>query len=316
MRWRSRPTLPPKAENRVRYRPFRLSGVSVSAVSLGPTDPAMSDDEREQLYQAALMAGVNTFEVGAGDTAAQTMLGDALRSYDRSLVMASVRVGSRPGPKGDVVHDFSPARIMAEVGEATRRLDLGALDLVMLDNPTLEDLTPELVESLRQAHTVGLFGAIGVRSEGAGAEQLVRCGAFKVLSTRFNLLSGWPERNLIRLAVEHGMTVTGYGYTGGELQAGDDQPVRGRRGFLGFGRKKEAGSALSRGQGYRFLSETNGWSDEAICLAYALTEPALATVQVDARSVQRLQDLAAAPERDLPSSVSAQIEMARFAAVA
>lgn len=301
----------------MRYRPFPASGASVSAVSLGPTDPTMSDDEREQLYQAALIAGVNAYEVRAADASAQVMLGDALRSYDRGLVLVSVRVGSERADQGQSVRDFSPAKVMSQIGEATRRLDVGALDLVVLDAPTLDDLTPELIGALRQAHTVGLFGAIGVRAEGAAAEPLVRCGAFKVLSTRFNLLSGWAERNLIRLAVESGMTVTGYGYVGGQSTVAATSPQRAKRSFLGLGRRRgEPAAELSQASGYRFLRETHGWSDEAICLAYALTEPALATVQVDARSVERLQELATAPERDLPPSVSAQIEMARFAAVA
>lgn len=299
----------------MRYRPFRVSGASVSAVSVACTDPSLSDDAREALYQAALLAGVNTYEVRAWDTASLTLLGDSLRSYDRSLVLVSARVGMQPGGNGETVRDFTPAKIMAQVEQATRLLNLGALDMIVLDAPSLEDLTPELISTLRQAHTLGMFGAIGVRAEGPSAEGLVRCGAFKVLFTRFNLLSGWPERNLIRLATEQGMTVAGYGYIGGELQATDAAP-QARRGLFNLGRKRQSASELAKADGYQFLRETQGWSDEAICLGYALTEPALATVQVDPRSVEHLQDLASVPERDMPASLAAQIEMARFSAVA
>lgn len=301
----------------MRYRPFRASGASVSAVSFGSLEPSLDDHAREQLFQAALIAGINAYELGAEETAALSMLGDALRSYDRALVMMSVRVG-----KGLSGRDFSPGAVMAQVEQATRLLDIGALDLVMLDGPTIEDLTPDLVASLRQAHAVGMFGAVGVRAEGAAADALVRCGAFRVLSTRFNLLSGWPERNLIRSAIERGMTVVGHGFIGAEQsgreQAGGEAAApKPKRSLLSLVRKREpAASELEWAGGYRFLRETPGWTDEAICLAYAMTEPALATVQARFRSVEHLQALAAVPERDLTPHLSAQIEMARFAAVA
>ena len=66
--------------------------------------------------------------------------------------------------------------------------------------------------------------------------------------------------------------------------------------------------------GYEFLTNTPGWSAEDICLGYALTEPSLATVRVTADSPQEVERLAAVVERDLPTGVCAQIEMARFSA--
>jgi aryl-alcohol dehydrogenase-like predicted oxidoreductase len=65
---------------------------------------------------------------------------------------------------------------------------------------------------------------------------------------------------------------------------------------------------------YHFLEDTHGWTGEEICLAYALFEPAVTSVQMHADSLERLTRLAAVPERELPTGVAAQIEMARFSA--
>jgi len=65
---------------------------------------------------------------------------------------------------------------------------------------------------------------------------------------------------------------------------------------------------------YRFLRLTTGWSPEQLCLGYAFTEPALATVQVRVADREHLTTLAEVAERDLPAAISAQIEMARFSA--
>jgi hypothetical protein len=63
---------------------------------------------------------------------------------------------------------------------------------------------------------------------------------------------------------------------------------------------------------YAFLENTSNWKSEELCLAYALTEPCLASVQIVADRADRLESLAAITERDLPPGVGAQIEMARF----
>jgi hypothetical protein len=63
---------------------------------------------------------------------------------------------------------------------------------------------------------------------------------------------------------------------------------------------------------YAFLDRTHGWDAEEICIAYALTEPALATVQIEPASIARLEQLAQIPDREMPPGLAAQIEMARF----
>ena len=63
---------------------------------------------------------------------------------------------------------------------------------------------------------------------------------------------------------------------------------------------------------YAFLENTPGWKADEICLAYALTEPCLASVQVRPSSLVELERLAAVVERDMPPGLAAQIEMARF----
>ena len=65
---------------------------------------------------------------------------------------------------------------------------------------------------------------------------------------------------------------------------------------------------------YDFLHATPGWTAEQLTLAYALTEPALASVVVETADRRNLEVVAAAVERELPSAAAAQIEIARIAA--
>ena len=85
---------------------------------------------------------------------------------------------------------------------------------------------------------------------------------------------------------------------------------RGLFGAVGWGGGLGDAGAEAR-VSFAFLHRTPGWTGEAICLAYALADPAVASVLVRPRDRAHLEELAAVPERDLPAGLSAQIEMAR-----
>ncbi len=106
--------------------------------------------------------------------------------------------------------------------------------------------------------------------------------------------SGWPERNRIKSAVERGMTILGDHY-------GLEPPARTvqaqRKGLGGLFRRPDA---ARRESAYGFLRETRGWTAGQIGLAYALTEPSLASVRVRPRTAEALESLAQAVEREMP----------------
>ena len=64
---------------------------------------------------------------------------------------------------------------------------------------------------------------------------------------------------------------------------------------------------------FAFLHQTNAWTAEAICLAYSLTDPSVASILIKAPDIERLNTLSLVPDRDLPPGLAAQIEMARVA---
>ncbi len=149
---------------------------------------------------------------------------------------------------------------------------------------------------------------VGVRGEGESIDAHIDSGVFDLLEMPYNLTSGWRERNRLRRASAREMAVIGY-----------DAYPRGFHATTQEARKRPLGGLFAPKPGpldgvgsYAFLDSTAHWSAEEICLAYVLTEPAMATVQVEASSVSEIETLAALPERELPPGLAAQIEMARF----
>jgi aryl-alcohol dehydrogenase-like predicted oxidoreductase len=276
----------------VRYRPIGRTGAIISSVSLGlwGGDARARPGDWTALVYAALENGINGFDVAGADAALAEGIRQAFSAVDRKLVFVSWRLGGA----GEAL---SATGLGDQIREALAASDLDYLDAVMLDDPP-ERLPDDAMETLERLKASGLVRAAGVVGDSDAIDAHVAGAGFDLLSTRFNLTSGWRERHRLRSAGACDMAVIGYGYVPRELAAPASRPER-REPLSGCGT-------------YAFLEETHGWKADEICLAYALTEPALASIRLRPGSIAELERLAAVVDRDMPPGVAAQIEMARF----
>ena len=295
----------------MRYRPFGASGKAVSAVSLLLRDaPNMSSPGAwRSLVISAMESGVNSFEATAGSDVLALGLGEALSAVERRLIFLGWRL------RGSSVGSITARDIADSVRSALQKTRARYLDLLMIDESAIEILTPDAMSYLSDLRTSGACLQIGIAGDGEAIEQCIGSQTFDVLATSFNLTSDWQARRRIRDASAANMTLIGCNPFPSGLHAkpatrGDvERPMR--RGLLGVRRPDPLSSSVGS---YAFLQETPGWTHEELCLAYTLTEPAFATIQLEAgRSIDRM---AAVPDRDLPTGVAAQIEMARFGQIA
>jgi aryl-alcohol dehydrogenase-like predicted oxidoreductase len=281
----------------MRYRPLGARGQVVSAVSLvlEPDGSRRSAGDWIALIYAALECGVCGFEVRGLDKALGEGLAHAFGSIDRRLAFIVLRLD-------DGRASASLAEVGPQIKEVLVRTRIGYLDAVLLHEP-LGPMPPALRE-LAALKSAGVVRFLGVAGQGERVDALVAEGRLDILSTGYSLLSGWAERRRVREAMASDMGVLGYGAFPREQL----EPLIGRR-------PQSRGEPLAGMGGYAFLEATREWTAEQLCMAYALTEPALATVLVRAQSVEHLERLAAVADRDLPAGVAAQIEMARFSAL-
>jgi aryl-alcohol dehydrogenase-like predicted oxidoreductase len=299
----------------MRYRALGRTGRTLSGVTLA-IDDATPQAAREPLIYAALESGVNCFDIGGTDLAMFDDVGPALASVDRGLLFVSVRLGIGRDASGQIVRDFSPERLIRVIEAATARSGLQYLDLALLDDPAGPELPLTSLAALKAARDEERTRKLGVAGQGEAMDAYIASKAFDVLVTPYSLNSGWQDRHRLNAAAQADMSVLGYGYYPEGLyrrsakSAGGGMLSR----WLGGGGSKDAPIA-GRGQdGYAFLDSVPGWTAEEICLAYALTEPGLASVLVYPRAPEAMEPLAAVTDRVLPPNLPAQIEMARFAA--
>jgi aryl-alcohol dehydrogenase-like predicted oxidoreductase len=281
----------------MRYRPFGRTGVAVSALSLMLSG---EDDRRKAgdwlaLVHAALEHGVNAFEIAQPSPALLTGLAQGIEAVRRSLLFVSLRADSL----------MQGRRLDGWVSDVITAGGLGGVDLFTIDAES-PDFEEALCAGLR-LKDLSRVRRMAVAGPSTLLENHVEDPLFDALVMPFGMLSGWRERNLVRAALERQMGVMSYDPCPAQLtEIAKEERKQAKVGWF-----KRADPLATTGS-HAFLQSTPGWTPEQICLAYALTEPAVTTVQMPVKDLEHLAGLAAVPERNLPAQVAAQIEMSHF----
>lgn len=289
----------------MRYRPFGTTGKAVSAVSLalgrGGKGPGDAAGWRNLMF-AGMENGINCFDIEVGQEALEFGVAQALQAVERRLVFLIFTMRSDPRQPFTVEH------LAETVKRGLARSGAGYVDVLMFDPETYAALTPRARTLLARLKEANLVLQLGVRGEADALDAALADPDFEVLATPYNLTSEWKARRVLREASAAGMTAIGYDPAPAAMVQPSEQPKL----IPVPRRRKEAHNPLSGVGTYAFLHTTSGWTPEALCVAYALTEPALATLQVDMSLAGQIEDLASVPERDPPTGLGAQVEMARF----
>ena len=292
----------------MRYRPFGISGKAVSAISLRLRETAAlptTADWRAFLY-AAMESGVNCFDMQAGSQVMCAGMQAALQAVERRLLFLSWRICGAPGKP------LTAQAISQSVRAGLHFTHCAYFDLLMLDPQAFANLTADAVKFLDDLRSNGLALQIGVIGHGPVVDAAIKDPLFEVVGAPFNLTSGWEIRRRLKEAQAANMALIATDIFPLTLIKPPPPSSAIHRSLL-FRRQTEplAGTGT-----YAFLHETPAWSASEICLAFALTEPGFSTVQVEASRPEVVAKMSAVADRDLPTGVAAQIEMARFSAQA
>jgi aryl-alcohol dehydrogenase-like predicted oxidoreductase len=283
----------------MRYRPFGASGKSVSAVSLllRPTaGPATAQGWRGLIF-SGMESGINCYDISAGDEALERGVAESLQAVERRLIFLIYTI------EGDPRRPLSAEMLADKIRTGLKRTGAGYFDVLMLDEVAYEALTPQAKVLLTRVREANMALQLGIAGEGDLLGEAVRDPAYEVLATRYNLTSEWRARRVLRDAAAAGMTAIGFDVAPAALvKPPEPKPLL----------RKRSHDALAGVGTYAFLHETPNWTAEELCLAYALTEPSLATLQIDLSLSSQIEALAGVPERDPPTALGAQVEMARF----
>lgn len=285
----------------MRYRPFGISGAAASAISLLLHERTGGDGQRATL--AALENGINTFTLIGGDRELTQGVGAAWTQVERRLLMLGLRLGAPAGQA--VTADYLSATVREHMSWA----GLDYFDYLLLEEAAFSALASDAIRLLGDLRAVGLARMIGVVGASAALDACIGSELFEVMAAPFDMTSGWAMRRRVKAAVKADMALICC-EASPEVLCRPPPPKKAKLNLLG----RPAAQPLAGAGTYAFLHQTKGWSPEELCIGYVLTEPAFATIQIDTADPALIERYASITDRDLPTGVSAQIEMARFAA--
>lgn len=294
----------------MRYRPFGRSGLALSTLGLHlPAQmPTKGPASAEKLITTALENGINTYHFESADPKVLRAAADIFSVIERRLLFISLGACEPSGLSDGMTYELAPLK--ERLRGAIKDSGLMWIDMVMFDRAdttTLPDDSYGFVKTLQRSKMLRFIGA---RTDTAGMADLIAGRRFDAIRTSFDIDSTWDKRRQIDSAVAHEMSVFAEDvFPLAYRKAADLIPAEARRGWFGL---KRAHNPLAGAGTYAFLHQTPDWTPEELCLGYALSQPSFASIYITADSAEHLEALAQVPERHMPPSVPAQIEMARF----
>ena len=299
----------------MRYRSFGRSGQAISALQLGLDDENLRPADMVNLVLGALEAGINGFEARYNNTAAVHAIGQGVSALDRKLVVVGLRVP--PPPDGDV-RNLSRDGVVRILQDALRNTGLRWIDYLIIEDPQPGEISAAFLVTIEAARQAKRLRYVGVSGDSLVIDDIIERNSVQIYAARYNLRSSAQTRTRIRMAIHGGMIVLGQDYhpriirEGGYRDMPDAAP-RKSGGLLSLVSGRPKTITVERARPYAFLDRVRGWAADAVCLAYALNEPALSSIRISPTRLDDLAALAETVERDMPTGVAAQIELARVA---
>lgn len=188
----------------VNYRYLGNSGLKISEITLGnwvTHASQVSDDAAVRTVHAALDAGITTFDTADtyANTAAEAVLGDALKGQRRAGLEIFTKVYFPTGPMGPNDTGLSRKHIFESINGSLERLQTDYVDLYQAHRYDYETPLEETMQAFADVVRQGKALYIGV-SEWT-AEQL-REGHALAKQLGFQLISNQPQYSMLHRVIE------------------------------------------------------------------------------------------------------------------
>ncbi|QYI98470.1 aldo/keto reductase family protein [Curtobacterium flaccumfaciens pv. flaccumfaciens] len=186
------------------FRYLGNSGLKISEITYGnwlTHGSQVENDVATQCVQAALDAGITTFDTADtyANTAAETVLGEALKGERRQSLEVFTKVYWPTGPKGHNDVGLSRKHIMESIDGSLERLQTDYVDLYQAHRYDYETPLEETMQAFADVVRQGKALYIGV-SEWS-AEQ-IRAGAALAKELGFQLISNQPQYSMLWRVIE------------------------------------------------------------------------------------------------------------------
>ncbi len=296
------------------YVQLGRTDLKVSRLALGGLFVSSVGGEYEQGRAAihrALELGVNFIDTAPGYANSEEVIGKALADVEAPVIL-STKLGGFPKP-------FQPQdrdSLRASVEQSLRLLGRDQIDMLLIHEPDrpkqyawwtdwegVAGPVLDVFDELKAAGTIRYTGLGGTTAY--EMRHLIRSGKFDVLLTALNYSILWreAEREVIPAAVEQGMgIIIGSPLQQGALSARFDRTVTAPPPWLSSIRSEQFRLL------YKVLDDID-MSLPELAIRFVLSNPAVHTVLMGARSVEEVEQNVAATNRGaLPTEIQKRLD--------
>jgi aryl-alcohol dehydrogenase-like predicted oxidoreductase len=314
----------------MRYRPFGRTGLQVSAVGFGcwpmagDRYGAIEDDEAVKAIHRALERGVNCVDTAPayGGGHSEEVVGRALAGRRQDVILVT-KCGVKPPPPGELgpLRDSTRANIFREIDASLGRLKTDWVDVLLVHWPDANTPFAESMRALDEVVASGRARFVGVSNfTESMMDDCMRTRRIDVQQVGYHMFDRRQEVATFPYCLMHGIGVMGYGSLGHGLLTGaftSTTTFDPRRDWRGNG--VAFGQPLFRGDNFKAnvavaerlrleVAEPRGVPLSQIALAWVLSNPAISTALVGARTPAEVDANDAGAEIDLTPAERAAID--------
>jgi len=179
----------------MKYNKINGTKLEISQLGLGCSSywakPEFPEEQAISLLTTAFESGINYFDTGSSyaNGNAEKRLGKFLKLIDNSKVVISTKAGTNSVSMGNSAKDFSKEAITLSVDNSLKRIGRNWIDILFLHSPKVEDITFELVQSLKVLQDSGKVKYIGVHSSNKSVlEHALKYDVFSVFLSDYNVM--------------------------------------------------------------------------------------------------------------------------------
>ena len=310
------------------FRYLGNSGLKISEITYGnwlTHGSQVENDVATQCVRAALEAGISTFDTADvyANTAAESVLGDALKGERRESLEIFTKVYWPTGPGGKNDTGLSRKHIMESINGSLSRLQTDYVDLYQAHRYDTETPLEETMQAFADIVRHGKALYIGV-SEWTGDQ--IREGASLAKQLGFQLISSQPQYNMIWRVIEDEVipaseengisqivwSPIAQGALTGKYLPGQPAPAGSRatdeKGGATFIKRYLDDEVLTRVQQLRPIADEAGLTMAQLAIAWVLQNPNVAAALVGASRPEQVGENVKAAGVKLEPELLARID--------
>lgn len=186
------------------FRYLGNSGLKISEITYGnwlTHGSQVENDAAKACVRAALDAGISTFDTADvyANTAAESVLGEALKGERRQSLEIFTKVFGPTGPKGHNDVGLSRKHIMESIDGSLQRLQTDYVDLYQAHRYDVETPLEETMQAFADVVRAGKALYIGVSE---WTEEQIRAGVALSKELGFQLISNQPQYSMLWRVIE------------------------------------------------------------------------------------------------------------------